>query len=97
MKKDKFLKLEKPAISMMRRYIKKPIEIEALEWTGENNVEVLNFCDRCYIIAGKELKISTLEGPMNASVGDFIIKGIQEEFYACKPDVFRLTYDEVTN
>jgi hypothetical protein len=86
----------------MHKYRKKPVEIEALQWTGENVTEVLNFCPSCFTksIPGteyNELFISTLEGPMKASVGDYIIKGIKSEFYACKPDVFELTYDKVIN
>jgi hypothetical protein len=87
---------------MMRRFIKKPVEITAIEWTGENVTEVFAFCDKCFAkpIPGtehKELIIPTLEGPMKASVGDFIIKGIKGEFYPCKPDIFWLSYDEVIN
>lgn len=41
------------------------------------------------------LKIDTLEGTMKASFGDYIIKGVQGEFYPCKPDIFHLTYDAV--
>lgn len=86
----------------MHKYIKKPVEIEAIQWTGDNTIEVLNFCPSCFTknISGtqyNELMISTLEGPMKASVEDYIIKGIKSEFYACKPDVFELTYDKVTN
>ena len=40
--------------------------------------------------------IHTLEGVMHASPGDWIIKGVQGEFYPCKPDIFAATYDEVT-
>ena len=43
----------------------------------------------------KEMVIQTLEGPMHASVGDWIITGIRGEQYPCKPDVFDRTYEEV--
>nr|DAO35983.1 MAG TPA: PGDYG protein [Bacteriophage sp.] len=43
----------------------------------------------------KEMVIQTLEGPMQASVGDWIITGIRGEEYPCKPDVFARTYEEV--
>ena len=39
--------------------------------------------------------INTLEGNMKASIGDFIIKGVQGEFYPCKPDIFEKTYEKV--
>ncbi|WP_270693128.1 MULTISPECIES: hypothetical protein [Enterococcus] len=37
--------------------------------------------------------IWTLEGAMTVSEGDYIIEGVQGEFYPCKPDIFRQTYD----
>lgn len=43
------------------------------------------------------LKIETLEGIMKASVGDYIIKGVNGEFYPCKPDIFEKTYERVTD
>lgn len=77
----------------MNKYVKKPIVIEAIQWTGENIVEIVNFCDKaCH--NGSQLKISTLEGIMNALEGDFIIKGIKGEFYPCKEDIFNQSYDE---
>jgi hypothetical protein len=45
----------------------------------------------------KELIIQTLEGPIKASVGDWIITGIRGEQYPCKPDVFESTYQPVSN
>jgi hypothetical protein len=42
------------------------------------------------------IQIQTLEGVMEASVGDWIIKGVKGEFYPCKPDIFKMTYEEVT-
>lgn len=44
-------------------------------------------------LSTQELFIMTLEGEMKVSNGDFIIKGVQGEFYPCKPDVFNATYD----
>ncbi|TEB13906.1 hypothetical protein Psfp_03322 [Pelotomaculum sp. FP] len=43
----------------------------------------------------KEMIIETLEGPLKASPGDWIIKGIRGEQYPCKPDVFEKTYEEI--
>ncbi|KKI18722.1 MULTISPECIES: hypothetical protein [unclassified Leucobacter] len=42
------------------------------------------------------LEIGTLEGTMTAAPGDFVIRGVQGEFYPCKPDIFAATYSEVT-
>lgn len=40
--------------------------------------------------------METLEGDMKANIGDYIIKGVNGEFYPCKPDIFTKTYEEVT-
>ena len=45
----------------------------------------------------KEVVIHTLEGNMKASVGDYIITGVNGEQYPCKPDIFEKTYEAVTN
>ncbi|XTQ92566.1 hypothetical protein ACQR5W_11640 [Xanthomonas sacchari] len=39
------------------------------------------------------LAIDTLEGTMDAAPGDWVIRGVQGEFYPCKPDIFAATYD----
>ena len=80
----------------MAKYRKKPVIIEAIQWTGENELEIVNFVgESLREIKNKIVKIDTLEGTMNASVGDWIIKGIRNEFYPCKPDVFEKTYEFV--
>ena len=89
------LYLSQTNILMIRKYIKKPIVIEAVQWTGDNRKEIFDFCTLSYFntdFETQELKlmIQTLEGPMQASTGDYVIKGIQGEFYACKPDIFKL-------
>lgn len=84
----------------MPKYVKKPVVIEAVQWTGENTNDILAFCDDCFSYEKNNVRIlviNTLEGTMKASPMDFIIKGVKGEFYACKPDVFVMTYDEVTN
>lgn len=79
------------------RYRKKPLEIEAIKWSGENIEEVLDFMK--WRNAGHDkrvgLEIHTLEGTIKASIGDFIIKGIHGEYYPCKPDIFSKTYDVI--
>ena len=89
----------------MRKYVKKPVVIEAVQWDGENLDEVMTFCngDASYELMARgasELVIATLEDGDSiarhvASVGDFIIKGVAGEFYPCKPDIFAATYQEV--
>lgn len=75
------------------KYIKKPVIIEAVKYDGTNKVEIQDFMNR-YLddTKDKQLKIETLEGVMLANVGDYIIKGINGEFYPCKPDIFKKTY-----
>lgn len=83
---------------MISTYRKKPLVVEALQWTGFNLNEVIGFCPVIQAETGlldrfPELFIRTLEGEMHVSLNDFIIKGVRGEFYACKPDVFWETYD----
>ena len=79
------------------RYRKKPVVVEAVRWTGENHAEICDFIDfEVFEIKPKEgLIIKTLEGVHHASVGDYIIKGVNGEFYPCKPDIFEKTYEKV--
>lgn len=87
------------------QYRKKPVVVDAVRWTGNNLREVIDFTglhpsalkwtweEYEQVVAKDGLKIFTLEGPMMASIGDFIIRGIQGEFYPCKPDIFDATYE----
>lgn len=81
---------------MAKKYRKKPVVIEAVQWTGDNLVEVSQFimAHGSYNGISKIIKIETLEGTMMANIGDYIIKGIKGEFYPCKPDIFEQTYEE---
>lgn len=87
----------------MPRFRKKPVEVEVVRWIGTNVEEILDFVgrrdepgSRAYHHATTEsICIPTLEGPMWASRGDWIIRGVQGEVYPCKPDIFAATYDEV--
>ena len=70
--------------------------IEALLYTGQNVDECFEFCDVASKINWQDfLMIHTLEGPHKCSIGDYIIKGVNGEFYPCKPDIFKKTYEEV--
>lgn len=81
---------------MIKKYVKRPIEIEAIQWKGSNSLEVEEFCKECACNDRMPiLMIYTLEGPMRASKGDYIIKGVNGEFYPCKKDIFKKTYKEV--
>lgn len=78
------------------KYVKKAIVIEALPWTGDEDA-MQEFLGELFLIidTDERLRIETLEGPIWANLGDFIICGVKGEYYPCKPDVFALTYDKV--
>lgn len=83
----------------MAKYRKLPVEIEAvqLQFTTTSQQECIEFTNNT---AKKGLDggviIPTLEGNMVANTGDFIIKGVNGEFYPCKPDIFHKTYEMVS-
>ena len=83
-------------------YRKKPVVIEANVFRGgaENATAIINWSltfetgrSIRYHSEDDTLKIDTLEGTMTANPGDFIIRGISNEFYPCKPDIFEATYE----
>lgn len=92
----------------MGKYVKLPIEIEAIQFVPKNNLDMYNFLSNAprvkldFTLAGKEeipyiteISIETLEGTMKASIGDYIIKGVNGEFYPCKKEIFEKTYRKV--
>lgn len=79
----------------MPKFRKKPVEIEAFQWTGQRPVHWPEWATKVYLLEGKDLVIDTLEGRMRADLGDWIIKGVKGEQYPCKPDIFLATYDPV--
>lgn len=79
----------------MAKYRKKPIVIEAVQWTGGNVNEIRQFTGVGATLHSGELLIETLEGRLHASYNDWIIKGVKGEFYPCKPDIFEQTYEKV--
>jgi hypothetical protein len=91
----------------MAKFRKQPVVIEAIQWTGDNLQEVIAFTglnesarkwtweEYEDVVMREGLKIFTLEGPLMASVGDYIIRGVKGELYPCKPDIFKQTYEEV--
>ena len=84
------------------KYKKKPVVIEAVQFTYPPTEELLSFCpalsnfrkDR-HIDAVGYADIETLEGVLTATENDYIIKGVEGEFYACKKGIFHQTYDPV--
>lgn len=82
----------------MTKYRKKPIVIEAIQYTGTNFVAIGEFMRWQNIDLCRDedvLIIDTLEGEIKACPGDYIIKGVSGEFYPCKPDIFEKTYEPV--
>jgi hypothetical protein len=85
----------------MAKYRKKPVEIEALQFVSDNIETVYEMLGDNLIVTtpvvgdGLYHFIRTLEGDMELSWNDYVIKGIKGEFYPCKPDIFELTYDKV--
>ncbi len=83
---------------MSDRYTKKPVTIQAMQYTGSNNQAVSQWADAfgpgCLITrTGDTLSIFTPEGTMTVDPGDWVIQGVKGEFYPCKPDIFELTYE----
>ena len=93
------------------KFRKKPVVIEAIQfkYTEDSIAELKQFCGSClgdfykdrHPTAVGEVEIGTLEDGIHLTVkhiateGDWIIKGVQGEFYACKPDIFEQTYESV--
>lgn len=81
----------------MSKYRKKPVVVEAFQWVNKpcfpKGFEGLH--SKASITTDEKLEIETLEGHITASDGDFIIKGVNGEFYPCKPDIFDKTYELV--
>ena len=82
----------------MKKYRKKPVVVSAIQYTGENLEACLQFANgNIDYVTERGITIETLEGAMVARVGDYIIRGVNGEYYPCKPDVFEKTYEEVSD
>ena len=93
-------------MSNIKQYRKKPVVIEAMRYEGVQSVpEAEKFVGTDFVVGsssynGKNydwavVAIETLDGRIDISKGDCIIKGVQGEFYSCKPDIFEETYEQV--
>lgn len=80
---------------MIKKYRKKPVEIEAFQWDGKDLMLLNHFVETGIIVDSGAVYIPTFEGNMIVSAGDYIIKGVNGEFYSCKPDIFEKTYEIV--
>ena len=84
----------------MTKFRKKPVVIEAMQFTlPMSALELHRFCGEKALCVIRDdvisISITTLEGEMLVSPGDWIIKGTEGEFYRCKPDIFEATYEAV--
>lgn len=79
------------------KFRKKPVVVEAVQFTGHNDAEIKVFCPiiKDPISLSPRLMIPTMEGDMLVSVGDWVIRGVKGEFYPCKPDIFAASYDKL--
>lgn len=87
------------------KFRKLPVVIDAVKWEGWNRGEINDFINpisswepRHGYAEDGTLLIRTLEsghGVHTATVGDMIIKGVKDDFYPCKPDIFEMTYEQV--
>ena len=74
------------------KYRKKPVVIEA--WMNTLEHDMPDWVkDSLVEVDDGALIIGTLEGDMRADVGDWVIRGIKDEVYPCKPDIFAATYE----
>ena len=87
----------------MPKFRKKPVVVEAMRLTKDNYNIIKDWIGKKSFCLHRDEKTSfplavvvkTLEGDMYARVGDWIIKGVEGEFYPCKPDIFEKTYEKV--
>lgn len=81
----------------MSKYRKKPVVIDAIQFNKgiiPNDV-IAALGSNPVVFEPPNFYIATLEGKMEISLGDYIIKGVKGEFYPCKPDIFEKTYEKV--
>lgn len=94
---------------MVKRFQKKPVIVRAMQYDGSNLADVIQFAGSDNVKqtsrqiekageAGEEFKLRGFQNEWpTASPGDWIIQGIKGEFYPCKDEVLRLTYDELSD
>ena len=84
-----------------RKYRKRHVMVEAVQWDGEPDTAG-NFMGfqpidhfKWEYVSVNSIIIETLEGTMRCDKGDWIVEGIQGEFYPVKSDIFEATYEAV--
>ena len=87
-------------VTKLPKYKKIPVVVDAVQFDNTKIISACEFCPELKIFTNVKNNevyglISTLEGDMIVSNKDYIIKGVNGEFYPCKPDIFKKTYEEV--
>lgn len=81
----------------MPYYRKKPVPVEARQYTGDNFIELQDWSEDNVAMDddSNNVFVATLEGLMFFDEGDYVIKGVHGEFYPCQKDIFEETYEEM--
>lgn len=84
------------------KFVKRPIVIDAIQWNGGANSwnEVQNFAGKAvvpFVMTDSRITIHTLEGDMICYPSDWIVKGVKNEFYPVRKDIFEETYAPVSD
>ena len=83
----------------MARYRKRPVEIEAIQWTGDNTKQVMSWADNYFGLdvdgTGGWIWNESQKSNNHVNVGDYIIRGTSGEYYPCEPTIFAATYEPV--
>lgn len=88
---------------MILNVVKRPIPVQAIQWTGSNYPEIVAFCGKIASLSNYESEaifVDSLEGRVRGKVGDYIMRGIKGEFYICEKAIFEESYrgiDVTTN
>ena len=80
---------------MIERYIEKPKEIKAIQWTGKNKKEVQEFCPFVHISYNNVLTMMASEGPTRLLEGDYIIQNASGSYTYSRPNVFNIKYQKI--
>ena len=80
---------------MFKQFKKKPVVIDAVQWDGsiEMGRELSKVVNGVFYENTLMFLIPTLEGDLKVNPNDWVIRGVQGEYYPCKPDIFAATYD----
>jgi len=86
---------------MSKKYVKKAVEVEAVEWKGDNAKVLQKFCGKALNhYFDKEAFVATLNGQETANPGDFIVRYDDElgkHFKVYKPDYFKAQFEEISS